>query len=517
MFKVVVFAGHYPNKFRDEGSKGVYTDLTPQGYYEEYDSNIEIAKETVSLLRQHEEIEVLFPQEDGNEYRSLESRVRYCNENNVDTAIFIHSNATSSKGAEGACAFFWDGSKEGEKFAELFAKEMDSEGYPLWSNGTYPCRSGTWSNFYVVRSTSMPVILSENFFFTNPRELKKYLLDPNQLKKIAEIHAKATCKYFGISYKGNTTKVSGGGSSDYPYDKNKGIGTLQVSVGLLNVRSDADVNSPIVKENGKLKRVEEGQVFYVYSKENGMYNIGGNQWVSARTDLVNFTPHPQNETPKEEQAKGEPILGKSKASIDQMVSYAKQQEHIISDKDLRQIATYFRQIGDEYGIRGDVAFAQACLETHYFRFDLGTAVTPDQHNYYGCGVVKKGIKGDSYNTIKDGVTAHIQHLFCYATTEELDEDEIIDERFFDWLRGTANTWIELSNKWAMNSEYGEHILDIHKRIVEHVPVVEFKRYKNLIDAGIIEDKNYEEYLDEPVSVKFFLDTLSKFYEQKENK
>jgi len=78
---------------------------------------------------------------------------------------------------------------------------MKTKGDPLWSHGKYPCcKPNTCSNFYVVRKTPCVALLTENFFFTNTEELKNYLLDEAQLHNIAEVHAKATYRYFGIEY-----------------------------------------------------------------------------------------------------------------------------------------------------------------------------------------------------------------------------------------------------------------------------------------------------------------------------
>ncbi len=199
MHKLAIFAGHNEDTFDLKGSKGIYTDLTQDGIYEEFDSNLVIAKQTVKLLEHQESIEVLFPQSDGRKM-SLQERVDCCNDNNVDAAIFIHSNASSNDDASGAAAFYWYNSADGERFADLYADEMKALGYPLWSYGKYPCEPGEWSNFYVVRKTRCISLLTENFFFTNPSELEEFLLDEEMLHNIAEVHAKATCRYFGVDY-----------------------------------------------------------------------------------------------------------------------------------------------------------------------------------------------------------------------------------------------------------------------------------------------------------------------------
>lgn len=197
--KVAFFAGHYDDLFDEEGSKGIYTNTEADGQYEEYDSNIVIARQAVQELRQVPGLTVYFPQGDGSDYRSLRSRVDYCNRHGVDIAIFVHSNAASSRSAHGACAFYYYTSDDGKRMALIYKDEMSNANYPLWSNGTYGCNPDDgWSNFYVVENTSMPVLLTENFFFTNPQELRDYLQDETDLRKIGHIHARVACRSLGI-------------------------------------------------------------------------------------------------------------------------------------------------------------------------------------------------------------------------------------------------------------------------------------------------------------------------------
>lgn len=130
-----------------------------------------------------------------------------------------------------------------------------------------------------------------------------------------------------------------------------------------------------------------------------------------------------------------------------------------------EIAEAFLSIGRSYGIRGDVALCQAIIETGWFRFADGTAVTPDQHNYCGLGVTKRGQRGASFDTIEDGVRAHLQHLYAYASTEPLPIGEpLLDPRFSLVTRGVASSWHDLSNRWAMNPDYGQQILTIYSQL-----------------------------------------------------
>ena len=74
--------------------------------------------------------------------------------------------------------------------------------------------------------------------------------------------------------------------------------------------------------------------------------------------------------------------------------------------------TYLK--GNAEGVRGDIAFAQSCLETENFGFS-GSAVTLDQNNFCGMGVTSNGMKGNSFDTPQLGIRAQIQHLKAYAS------------------------------------------------------------------------------------------------------
>lgn len=130
------------------------------------------------------------------------------------------------------------------------------------------------------------------------------------------------------------------------------------------------------------------------------------------------------------------------------------------------IAEAYIAVGRRYGIRGDIAFCQAILETGWFKFDKGTAVSAENHNYCGLGVIKKGMTGVCFDDITTGVTAHIQHLYAYACKHQLPEDEIMaDPRFGAVRRGVARVWSDLNNRWAMNNDYGQKILKIYGKML----------------------------------------------------
>lgn len=132
-------------------------------------------------------------------------------------------------------------------------------------------------------------------------------------------------------------------------------------------------------------------------------------------------------------------------------------------------AWYARRLADAYieegiyeGVRGDIAAAQAMLETGNLTFE-GSAVTPDQNNFCGLGATSNGVKGCSFKTMQDGVRAQIQHLKAYASKEEL-ENGCIDPRYAYVEKGCAPYVEWLGQKenprgkgWASGEGYGDKI------------------------------------------------------------
>jgi hypothetical protein len=130
-----------------------------------------------------------------------------------------------------------------------------------------------------------------------------------------------------------------------------------------------------------------------------------------------------------------------------------------------ELGSYYSSLGAYYGIRGDIAFAQALLETNYFRFTGD--VHPEQNNYAGIGATGGGNSGTSFKTPEEGVLAQIQHLYAYASTQPLpDKCPLVDPRFNLVTRGSAPTWADLNGKWAVpGNDYGQTILNLYGNMI----------------------------------------------------
>ena len=82
------------------------------------------------------------------------------------------------------------------------------------------------------------------------------------------------------------------------------------------------------------------------------------------------------------------IMGRATASADQMRKYLKSKNPFAAQSVLDMIPLYLSE-GEVEGVKGDIAFAQSCLETGNFTFS-GSAVKLDQNNFCGMGVTKRG-------------------------------------------------------------------------------------------------------------------------------
>ena len=299
----------------------------------------------------------------------------------------------------------------------------------------------------------------------------------------------------------------------------------------------------VFDDNGKVvytPKVEESTVIHTVVKGDTLWSISQKYgvtvddikkknglkddiiYVGQKLTIKGDTPKQQDENkkqeqPKQEQPKEQPkpeedehkghndIMGKSVVSAEKMSAFVKSKNP--NAQDIDEIAKAFIEVGNKYGVRGDVAFCQSILETGWFKFDGGTAVTPDQHNYCGLGVTSKGIKGHSFPTVEAGVTAQIQHLFAYATKDDLPQsEELIDPRFQYVTRGIAPHWEDLNMRWAMNNNYGQHIMSIYDQLLkfEYVPQVEEPEDKDKsISDDLPKDNDNKNEIDEEKQFNFW--------------
>lgn len=164
------------------------------------------------------------------------------------------------------------------------------------------------------------------------------------------------------------------------------------------------------------------------------------------------------------------ISGPAQATAAQMRAYIRAKNGMVGQDVMDMLPLYIAE-GELEDIRGDLAFAQSCIETGNYTY-AGSAVTPDQHNYCGMGVTKRGEKGNSFPDAQLGIRAQIQHLKAYAMTSPLNQ-ECVDPRFRYVERGCAPyvEWLGIPENpqgkgWAAGAGYGEKLLRVLEEVLQ---------------------------------------------------
>ncbi|HET7578797.1 MAG TPA: N-acetylmuramoyl-L-alanine amidase [Bacillales bacterium] len=167
--------------------------------------------------------------------------------------------------------------------------------------------------------------------------------------------------------------------------------------------------------------------------------------------------------PVKHQSSQTTILGDTHFDADKLDEYAR---HL--NPDAPRLGQYYADFGKHYGVRGDIAFAQALHVTNDFRFT--GSINPEQHNYCGLGAISSKQATANFSTPQNGVLAHIQHLYAYASTDPLPEGyPLVDPHFKFVSRGSAKTWLELNGKWTISGvRYGEAILQKYEQMADYM-------------------------------------------------
>ena len=174
-----------------------------------------------------------------------------------------------------------------------------------------------------------------------------------------------------------------------------------------------------------------------------------------------------------------PVTGSPKTTVDKMVEFYEKNSPIAypaeaykdaGAKTLREFCELYYQEANIEGIRAEVAFAQAMLETGYLSY--GGDVKIDQFNFAGLGATGNGEPGNRFKDVIEGIRAHIQHLKCYASTEDL-KNECVDQRWNPSLRGKAIyvEWLSIPNNpygigWAADPNYAAKMIVIIDKLVK---------------------------------------------------
>ena len=172
---------------------------------------------------------------------------------------------------------------------------------------------------------------------------------------------------------------------------------------------------------------------------------------------------------------GTPIMGKSSVSAESMAKVFTATgnaypTHIYSQKGAADISEFCEQVvnaASSEGVRPEVVFAQAMLETGWLQF--GGSVSVDQCNFAGLGATDSQTKGASFDSVYQGLLAQTQHLKGYATTASLT-NTCVDTRYQvlvdRGLLGVSPCLEDLNGLWAVPGDgYGQRISKLIDRLI----------------------------------------------------
>ena len=166
------------------------------------------------------------------------------------------------------------------------------------------------------------------------------------------------------------------------------------------------------------------------------------------------------------------IMGTSTVSIEQMIRLFNMNNPCYPVDDLKKGGANtiqdFCEIACEEaeaeGVKVEVLFAQMMLETGYLKF--GGDVKISQFNFGGLGATGGGEPGNSFENVRIGIRAQVQHLKCYASSSALNQERV-DKRWNDSLRMKAPyvQWLGIPDNpygvgWAGTKGYGDRIINI---------------------------------------------------------
>lgn len=185
--KIFINAGHGPKGVNSSDSNGIDPGAIGATGYKEYIETKEIA-DLVSTKLKFNGLETLVIQ-DGD----LWDVTNQSNAWKSDYFISIHCNSYSDSSANGVEIFSLATTGKGRALAQSVHKEL------IPATGLFD-RGLKTANYYVLRETDCPAILTEIGFISNPKE-EALMKDSTWDDKVSSAIARGICNFIGLAYK----------------------------------------------------------------------------------------------------------------------------------------------------------------------------------------------------------------------------------------------------------------------------------------------------------------------------
>lgn len=168
------------------------------------------------------------------------------------------------------------------------------------------------------------------------------------------------------------------------------------------------------------------------------------------------------------------IIRGTSTTVNQMVNYYNAKASYpayygnANVSDIRNFCQIYYDEATAEGVDPALAFTQAMKETGFLKFTGQVKI--EQFNFAGMGVTDASTNGDSYQNVREGIRAHVQHLKAYAVKNPAFANPVVDKRYSSWFAanrsGTAPyiEWLGISENpsgfgWAAEKGYGYSILN----------------------------------------------------------
>lgn len=159
----------------DPGHGGPDSGAVGPGRTYEKNDNLAIALALNDILKEAGAVTILTRDGDNSpaahysEAEDLDARVRIANQSNADLFISIHQNASSNASVRGTETYYSSDNAQSEA-SRYLAQCIQSTSVSILNTNN---RGVKEARFYVIRHTSMPAILLETGFISNPSEEKR--------------------------------------------------------------------------------------------------------------------------------------------------------------------------------------------------------------------------------------------------------------------------------------------------------------------------------------------------------
>jgi hypothetical protein len=161
------------------------------------------------------------------------------------------------------------------------------------------------------------------------------------------------------------------------------------------------------------------------------------------------------------------VLGEAALTAEEMTGWFKDRliAGYVGNVDILVMAQLYLDEGKAEKVRGDIAFAQAIIETGAFTSPLTT-----HNNFAGIGACDTCADGWYFDTPQLGVRAQAQLLHAYADktlrTDQLANAPVGGNPDSLGVRGCCETWNRLTGTWATDPNYGPKLMIVYESMLE---------------------------------------------------